>query len=200
MKFFLLEQFNRLELFIKECEIYEASWAEKVAVVMTYNALFVYIFFGITAVYTNRTLFHYLLWTGFTLTSIGVTAASEWLPMGSLTPAVCSQTGITVCAEASILAYVLLFFFFYHLNHVESGWGYTGFLFLMLMVMGMTSFMSLLVLELFTMEEIGVGSIIGAVVAIFMSLIGLCFMEPIFEKGGLRGVASKLHLDTDTYA
>ena len=182
---FLLTQFNRLELYVLDCPSYTATLPEKVAVVLSYSALFVYVFFGITAVYSNRTVFHWLLWTGFFCASASNTLADNLLPTDAFLPAACSEHGVSVCPEASVLAYVYLFFFFYHMHLAESDWIYSALVFVLLTLLSFAGFTSLLALELYTIPEVGMGALIGGIWALVFSLLGILFMEPRSKDGRL---------------
>jgi hypothetical protein len=200
MKIFLLQQFNQLELFIKDCPTYEGTFPEQVAVALSYTALFLYAIFLVEVRYISKTVFHLLLWLGLLCNMWSGTIADQFLPKSAIIPAECSQEGVTVCEQASMVIYVTVFMLFYHVNHVNDGWVYTGTVFVMLVVLCMTSIMSLLVLNLFTLEEVAAGGVIGGVWAVLMSLISLCFIEPRFKNGSLGRFTSTLDLNPTQFA
>lgn len=200
MRWYPLEIFDRLELYMLECPEYRGDVFEKILVLMTYSPMFCLVFFFLTCFYVTRTVFHYLLWTGLSLNTLTVTLVGVFMPRGNLTPAACTQhNGKTVSEDAAIMAYILLFFFLFHLNHAYTGWIKTSALFVFFAISAIVHFFALLELQLYNMDEVGIGAVIGCIWATFVSIISITLVEPNMNSGTMANFMSLLRLKPGIY-
>lgn len=198
-KLFVLGQLHRLEVGADHCVEYTGSWREKVMLIFSFMGLFLYVFFGFTAVFTSRTCFHQLLWSGLFLTQVCVSVVNEVIPKDHLVPAVCSLDGVTINEEASVIGFVMVFFFFFHMNQMSRSWVYVGSVSVFMVVIGFAGMLSLLLLQMALPEEVAVGGTIGALLGSVMSMVSLCFLEPLYSEGSLDGVVHAMHLSKESY-
>lgn len=112
--------FQRLEMFIKDCDAYDASNFSKVMVVCCYIPFYSYIFFGLLSYY-NRTAYHFFLWNALFLNGFVLMFLSAVLPAAKNTNATCSSREIDKpCEESSIVATVSVFILLYQWLHLSS--------------------------------------------------------------------------------
>lgn len=199
MRWFLYDGFKMLELRFVGCPNYGGTWNEQIAVCFYWLPWHVWWFLFLCTWYFSRTMFHWLLWTGISLLSMAEFIANLYMPHMSSKPAACSDNTVGVSAEAAIVVYIACYYFMYYLNTGGDGWISSVLLFSLLISSTACTILSLLALEVNTLEEIMSGSIMGAVFAVLMALFGLLWVEPRVNTDTMRKLTRALHVDLGRY-
>lgn len=180
MSWFLVDAFDRLERFIRECPHYEGDAVSHIMVVASYLPLFTWAFVFVIAAY-DRTSFHVLLTSGlFVCDWVAWLLRNVWAGVtgpGLDDTNMCASAFLRSrpCHEAAIVWFVFVYYIGYDLFFLHRLRFYKvccfsvpkmAFKLVLLFVYGVLACWSQTYLRLFNINEVLIGAGIGFMVAI----------------------------------
>ena len=184
MRFFALDTFRRLKMFIVDCPSYEDTYLQQVAVFFSYSAWYTYIVVFVLAIY-DRTMFHVVITTGLFVNAVAVWAVDTYLPFhtesGAHLAGCAQHNERMVSPETSVCGFVAVFFLVWDVyNGSPTLWVNTATYAWLLFYVMLTS-ASLYISSMYRIEELYVGLTVGATTGAIFAMISTLFIVPNWD-------------------
>jgi hypothetical protein len=182
LSWFAVDDFWRLELFIKDCDKYHGDLISQILVLMSYCGLYVYVFLCVVAIY-DRSLFHVIAWSGILLTEMLMSVITPASGGSQDLYSVCNpHTEGTPCRSTGLVAFVCAFYMLFEVWLGDRQ--LTAFIIQIIWYFFFLILASVAQLRLFIFNiyEVLLGVVIGGLCGILLWLLTILLVLPYYQS------------------
>jgi hypothetical protein len=200
LRWFAVDDFARLELFIKSCPLYANNFYHHVLVVLSYLGLYIYVFLSAVAAY-DRTVFHRLGWLGILITEVVVsyTTPEPVVPSTYTTPVCAPHAPHTPARAVALTTFAAMY---YALHELFIG-GRSRFWFIAmcawLLAVIYLSMLAQVELHLHTVDEAVQGGALGVMSGVLTGAIAFGIVQPHFRAPAVQKLTRWSCLDSRNF-